>query len=252
MKSKILSSERIIVAYKAKGIAILSFIVFLFLNNSVPESYSDWWDKFVMQGIPVTIQFIIPSVVFSTLISVYFYNSDPVFKKSGGVNRWLKTLFPSNLLINKFSLDEYQANSLWFKYFNQWQHKEHPNHSFLKKSHVSSYNARLVYFLIFTFTLLSITSLGLYFISLLYITNSRFLVMGVILISLAGILKYLHKPAKVDKEGNITGESTGVWRSVEASFSESKSRFEREVISKCNTIEEAEDLVESMCERWTK
>ncbi|MDO6835290.1 hypothetical protein Q4596_06620 [Pseudoalteromonas carrageenovora] len=252
MKSKILSSERIIIEYKLKGIAILSFIIFLFLNNTLPESYSDWWDKFVMQGIPETVQFIIPSIVFSTLISVYFYNSDPVFKKSGGVNRWLKTLFPSNLLINKFSLDEHQANSLWFKYFNQWQHKEHPNHSFLKKSHVSSYNARLVYFLIFTFTLLSVISLSLYLISLLDITNSRFLMMSIILISLAGTLKYLHRPAKIDEDGNVIGESTGVWRSVEASFCESKSRFDREVISKCKTIEEAEELVENMSERWTK
>lgn len=252
MKTKILSSEKIVLGYKIKGIAILSFIIFLFLHNSLPESYNEWWDTFVMKGIPEAIQFIVPSIVFSTLISVYFYNSDPVFKKSGEVNRWLKTLFPSNLLINKFSLNEHQANSLWFKYFNQWQNKEHPNHSFLKKSHASSYNARLVYFLVFTFALLSVTSLTLYSISFFYTSNNRLLIMGVIFSFLAGILKYLHRPAKLDKEGNIIAESSGVWRSVEASFCESKSRFDREVVSKCKTIEEAEELVESMSERWAK
>ncbi|MCH2056911.1 MAG: hypothetical protein MK214_09965 [Thalassotalea sp.] len=249
MKSKIVSSESIIRINKLKGISILTVFLFVFLNNTLPENYSNWWDSYIVSGIPETIQFIVPSIVLSTLISIYFYSGDPLFKKKGEINTWIKTLFPSNLLIEKYAVNEHEANSLWFKYFNQWQHKEHPNHTFLKKSHSFSYNARLVYFLIFTFDIFSIISLILFVFSLFIKAQISYLIILLIFSSMRFVLSYFNKPAKLDENGIVISPPTGVWHSVESSFLESKSRFDREVVSKCETIDMAEELIESMSEK---
>ncbi len=245
-KSKIVTSESLVLKHKAKGVSVISLITFLFLNNLLPEYY---WSFFEIKYMPDFLQKMSCSIVISTLITLIFYNSDPLFKGDNNISKWLRSLFASNLLIQKYKMNIHEANSLWFKYYNQWQHRDHPNHSFLKKSHSSSYSARLVYFIsIICFVYGSIAILT-YIYSLLEGGDISLLFLALVYLSIGGILYFLNLPPKYSGE-QLLKPAKGVWLSVENSFSESRSRFNAEVVSKCDTAKEAEDLVEKTSQKW--
>ena len=189
------------------------------------------------------------SLVISTIVSLIFYHSDPLFKGDNSVTKWIRTLFASNLLVKKFNVDIHKANSLWFKYFNQWQHKEHPNHSFLKKSHSSSYSARLIYFTSIVCLIYGFIGILIYGLTYLGEANHSYLVLSLSYILFGGILFILNSPPKFE-DGQLTKPVRGVWHSVESSFLETKSRFDSEVVSKCDSFVKAEELVDSTSKQW--
>lgn len=246
MKSKIISSESLVTKHKVQGVATISLLTYLFLYNLLPKEF---WTTYISSNLPENLQTIGVSTVLSTVILLIFYHSDPLFKGNGEVSKWIRTLFASNLLIDKFNIDKHKANSLWFKYFNQWQHKEHPNHSFLKKTHAASYRARLIYFI--TILCFAYASIGLLFyaVSILTTPNLSYLFLSSVYLLLGIILKLLNNPPKFSNGVEIS-PAKGVWHSVEGSFMETKNRFEAEVISKCKNLIEAEEVVESSSHKW--
>jgi len=248
MKSKIISSESLVTKHKVQGVASISLLTYLFLYNLLPKEF---WNTYISSNLPENLQTIGVSAVLSTLILLIFYHSDPLFKGNGHVSKWIRTLFASNLLIDKFDIDKHKANSLWFKYFNQWQHKEHPNHSFLRKNHAASYRARLIYFMIFLCFAYSAIGLLFYAISFLTFPDHAYLILASFYLLFGIILKILNYPPKF-LNGVEVLPAKGVWHSVEGSFMETRNRFEAEVISKCASLTEAEEIVESSSQKWIK
>lgn len=248
MKSKIVSSEHLVAKHRAKGVATISLFTYLYLHLLLPKSF---WSTYVSASLPESLQNLGLSTILSTAILLIFYHSDPLFKGNGKISNWIRTLFASNLLVKKFKTDKHKANSLWFKYFNQWQHKEHPNHSFLKKSHAASYRARLIYFM----TILSFvySSIGILFYAFSFLTlpNHSYFSLSLLYLVFGIILKLLNRPPKF-LNGVEVSPAKGVWYSVEGSFMETRNRFEAEIVSECASLTEAEKIVESKSHKWIK
>ncbi|RDV23975.1 hypothetical protein DXV75_16570 [Alteromonas aestuariivivens] len=247
-KKNIVTSEELVRGHQTKGIAIISAITWLFLYNLLPE---DFWSKHVASYIPAQVQYITASMLMSSVLLIYFYYSDPLFKRRNSTSDWIKTLYASNLLIEKFGLNLHEANALWFKYLNQWQHKEHPNHSFLKKSHSASYNARLVYFIILISLLYAIVAFLAALYSLKTQINWSFFILSIVFALASFVLYFLNRPPKL-KDGILRREPAGVWRSVEESFLQCRSLFELEIVSKCKDVECIVSSIEIGAQKWIR
>lgn len=247
-KGKIVTSEALTRRHKAKGVAIITMMTWLFLYNLLP---ADFWVKHFVSYIPEQAQYVTASTLISTFLLILFYHSDPLFKRKNYTSDWIKTLYASNLLIDKFGLNLHEANALWYKYFNQWQHKDHPNHSFLKKSHSASYNARLVYFMVCISFLYAIVALLAGSISFASNPNWSFFIVA-ISFGLSGCVLYLfNRPPKFN-QNVVVKDPSGVWRSVESSFLECRSLFEREIVNKCDDVDCIVQKIEIGAEKWLK
>lgn len=248
MKSKIVTSDSLDTHHQIKGVATIALLTYIFIYNLLP---SEFWNTHISGRLPEELQTLGVSSVVSVIIVLIFYHSDPLFKGNSEVSNWIRTLYASNLLVEKFNVDIHEANSLWFKYFNQWQHKEHPNHSFLKKSHLASNQARLVYFMIYlSFFYAFIGCIVFCFSSLNKITYS-YLILSLIYLAFGCVLKLLNATPKFS-DNNILKPASGVWHTLECSFLESRNRFSAEVVSKCSDITEVEYIVESNSHKWIK
>lgn len=246
IKGKIVTSETLTGRHKAKGVAIITMMTWLFLYNLLPE---DFWVKHFISYIPEQAQYITASTLISSFLLILFYHSDPLFKRKNNTSDWIKKLYASNLLIEKFGLNLHEANALWYKYFNQWQHKEHPNHSFLKKSHSASYNARLVYFMVCISFLYATVAFLAALIS--FVNNPKWsLFIVAISFGLSGcVLYFFNRPPKFN-QNVVIKEPSGVWRSVESSFLECRSLFAREIVEKCDDIECIVEKIDHEAQRW--